>query len=90
MKKIIIAIDGYSSTGKSSFAQRIAAELGYVYIDTGALYRAVTLHAARLGILTPETAALLSKKLRLKLAAARVGLPVYYLLMWVNGLTKKH
>ena len=43
-----------------------------------------------LGSLTPETAALLSKKLRLKLAAARVGLPVYYLLMWVNGLTKKH
>ena len=54
MKKIIIAIDGYSSTGKSSFAQRIAAELGYVYIDTGALYRAVTLHAVRLGILTPD------------------------------------
>ena len=39
--------------------------------------------------LDPETAALLSKKLRLKLAAASVGLPVYYLLMWVNGLTKK-
>ena len=54
MKKIIIAIDGYSSTGKSSFAQRIAAELGNVYIDTGALYRAVTLHAVRLGILTPD------------------------------------
>lgn len=54
MKKIIIAIDGYSSTGKSSFAQRIASELGYVYIDTGALYRAVTLHMARKGILMPD------------------------------------
>ena len=44
-KKIIIAIDGYSSTGKSSFAKQIAAALGYVYVDTGALYRAVTFFA---------------------------------------------
>ncbi len=44
-KKIIIAIDGYSSTGKSSFAKQIAARLGYVYVDTGALYRAVTYFA---------------------------------------------
>jgi len=44
-KKIIIAIDGYSSTGKSSFAKLIAARLGYVYVDTGALYRAVTFFA---------------------------------------------
>lgn len=42
---IIIAIDGYSSTGKSTFAKLIAAKLGYIYIDTGALYRAVTLSA---------------------------------------------
>lgn len=40
---IIIAIDGYSSTGKSTFAKLIAAKMGYIYIDTGALYRAVTL-----------------------------------------------
>lgn len=40
---IIIAIDGYSSTGKSSFAKLIAARLGYLYLDSGALYRAVTL-----------------------------------------------
>lgn len=46
---IIIAIDGYSSTGKSTFAKLIAARLGYIYIDTGALYRAVTLHAIRQG-----------------------------------------
>lgn len=42
-KKIIIAIDGFSSCGKSTFAKSIAARLGYVFIDTGAMYRAVTL-----------------------------------------------
>ncbi|GHT12451.1 cytidylate kinase [Bacteroidia bacterium] len=46
---IIIAIDGHSSSGKSSFAKAIAARLGYTYIDTGAMYRAVTLHALRQG-----------------------------------------
>ena len=46
---IIIAIDGYSSTGKSTFAKAIAKELGYIYIDTGAMYRAVTLFALRNG-----------------------------------------
>ncbi|TXK51585.1 (d)CMP kinase [Pontibacter qinzhouensis] len=44
MKKIVIAIDGYSSCGKSTTAKRVAAELGYAYIDTGAMYRAVTLY----------------------------------------------
>ncbi len=43
--KIIIAIDGYSSTGKSTFARLIASKLGYIYVDTGALYRGVTLFA---------------------------------------------
>ena len=47
--KIIIAIDGYSSTGKSSFAKLIARKLDYIYIDTGALYRAVTYFAYRNG-----------------------------------------
>ncbi len=47
--KIIIAIDGYSSSGKSTFARRIAARLGYIFIDTGAMYRAVTLHALENG-----------------------------------------
>ena len=45
MKKITIAIDGYSSTGKSTIAKEIANKLGYSYIDTGAMYRAVTLYA---------------------------------------------
>ena len=44
MKKIIIAIDGVSSTGKSTMAKDLAKELGYTYIDTGAMYRAVTLY----------------------------------------------
>lgn len=43
--KIIIAVDGYSSCGKSTFAKAIAARLGYIFIDTGAMYRAVTLYA---------------------------------------------
>ena len=43
--KIIIAIDGHSSTGKSSFAKQVAARLGYLYVDTGAMYRAVTYYA---------------------------------------------
>lgn len=44
MYNIIIAIDGYSSCGKSTTAKRVAAKLGYTYIDTGAMYRAVTLY----------------------------------------------
>lgn len=50
--KIIIAIDGYSSTGKSTFAKLVAAKLGYIYIDTGALYRAVTLEAINHNIIS--------------------------------------
>lgn len=45
MKKITIAIDGHSSTGKSTIAKRLAKALGYIYVDTGAMYRAVTLFA---------------------------------------------
>lgn len=45
LKKITIAIDGFSSTGKSTLAKQLAKELGYVYVDTGAMYRAVTLFA---------------------------------------------
>lgn len=47
MKKIIIAIDGHSSCGKSTMAKQLAKQLGYVYVDTGAMYRAVTLYAMR-------------------------------------------
>ncbi len=48
-KKIVIAIDGFSSCGKSTFAKAIAARLGYIFIDTGAMYRAVTLFALEQG-----------------------------------------
>ncbi|HMO33320.1 MAG TPA: (d)CMP kinase [Lacibacter sp.] len=47
MKKIIIAIDGYSSCGKSTLARQLARELDYVYIDSGAMYRAITLYFLR-------------------------------------------
>ena len=45
MKKITIAIDGYSSTGKSTVAKQLAEYLGYIYVDTGAMYRAITFYA---------------------------------------------
>jgi 2-phosphoglycerate kinase len=45
--KIIIAIDGHSSCGKSTIAKAVAGELGYIYLDSGAMYRAVTLFALR-------------------------------------------
>lgn len=50
MKKITIAIDGYSSCGKSTMAKDLAREIGYIYIDSGAMYRAVTLYALNNGL----------------------------------------
>ncbi len=50
MKKIIIAIDGHSSCGKSTMAKDLAREIGYIYVDTGAMYRAVALFAMRRGL----------------------------------------
>lgn len=52
MKKITIAIDGFSSTGKSTLAKQLAKNLGYAYVDTGAMYRAVTLFAMQNGYIT--------------------------------------
>lgn len=54
MKKIIIAVDGYSSCGKSTMAKDLARTLGYVYVDTGAMYRAVTLYAMRHNLISVE------------------------------------
>lgn len=51
MKRITIAIDGYSSCGKSTIAKAVAARLGYSYVDTGAMYRAVTLYCIEHGII---------------------------------------
>jgi len=53
-RKFIIAIDGYSSCGKSTFAESIAKELGYKYIDSGAMYRAVTLYCLRNGFIKDD------------------------------------
>jgi cytidylate kinase len=53
-KKITIAIDGFSSTGKSTLAKQLAKELGYVYVDTGAMYRAVSLFAMQNGYIQPD------------------------------------
>lgn len=53
-KKIVIAIDGFSSCGKSTFAKAIAARLGYIFIDTGAMYRAVTLCAINQGAVSED------------------------------------
>lgn len=53
-KKITIAIDGFSSTGKSTLAKQLANHLGYAYVDTGAMYRAVTLYAMQEGFIAQD------------------------------------
>ena len=55
MKKITIAIDGHSSCGKSTMAKDLAREVGYVYVDTGAMYRSVTLYALRHGLFRDDS-----------------------------------
>ena len=54
MKKIIIAIDGFSSCGKSTMAKDLAKEIGYIYIDSGAMYRAVTLYCLQHGMFNAD------------------------------------
>lgn len=54
MKNITIAIDGFSSTGKSTLAKQLAKHLGYIYVDTGAMYRAVTLFSMQNGYISAE------------------------------------
>ncbi len=54
MKRITIAIDGYSSCGKSTMAKDLARTIGYVYVDSGAMYRAVTLYALKTGIISKD------------------------------------
>ena len=54
MKKITIAIDGHSSCGKSTMAKALAQKLGYIYVDTGAMYRSVTLYALRHQLIQPD------------------------------------
>ncbi|MDR0659181.1 MAG: (d)CMP kinase [Mediterranea sp.] len=54
MRKITIAIDGFSSSGKSTMAKDLAREIGYIYIDSGAMYRAVTLYAMEQGLFNSD------------------------------------
>lgn len=54
MKRITIAIDGFSSSGKSTMAKQLAKKIGYVYVDSGAMYRATTLYAIRHGMTSTE------------------------------------
>lgn len=65
-KTIVVAVDGYSSTGKSTIAKMIASRLGITYIDTGAMYRAVTLAALRGGLIEGENVDLASLRELLK------------------------
>lgn len=54
MSRITIAIDGHSSCGKSTMAKQLAKQLGYIYVDTGAMYRTVTLYAMQHGLITDD------------------------------------
>lgn len=91
-KKIIIAVDGYSSCGKSTFARMIAARLGYVFIDTGAMYRAVTLYALengaiRNGILDADLLVAMLDDIRIafRYNPGRGASDVYLNDQWVEG-----
>ncbi len=68
---MIVAVDGYSSTGKSTVAKLIAAKLGLTYIDTGAMYRAVTLAAMRGGLIADGV--IDREKLREVLKGIKIG-----------------
>ena len=71
MKKITIAIDGHSSCGKSTMAKDLVREIGYVYIDTGAMYRSVTLYCLRNGLISNgqiDTTALEAKMNEIKIS----------------------
>ena len=92
MKKIIVAIDGHSSCGKSTMAKALAKEIGYIYIDTGAMYRAVTLFALRRGFFHGDEidasaleAAMGEVHINFQLDAA-TGLP----LVCLNGEDSRH
>lgn len=83
-KKIIVAIDGYSSCGKSTMAKALARQIGYIYVDTGAMYRGITLAALRAGVLNEthldvEGLEVLLKQTTLAFRLNAEGLPELYL-----------
>ena len=73
MKKITIAIDGHSSCGKSTMAKQLAADLGYIYVDTGAMYRAVTLYALRNGLMNAENKEINTEALQQQIDDVKIG-----------------
>lgn len=83
-KKIIVAVDGYSSCGKSTMAKELAKAVGYIYVDTGAMYRGVTLAAMRRGLISsthldePALEQMLSE-IELTFRLSVDGLPELYL-----------
>lgn len=88
-KKIIIAIDGHSGCGKSSTAKAVARKLEYVYVDTGAMYRAVTLHFLRKGVDSSDAEAVESALKDMEIAFQlnpKTGLNEVYL----NGTNIEH
>lgn len=91
-KKIVIAVDGYSSCGKSTFAKALAARMGYIFIDTGAMYRAVTLYALEHGAIvngSPDTEALSAMLDQINIAfrfnPQRDASDIYVNGQWVEG-----
>lgn len=73
MKKITIAIDGHSSCGKSTMAKNLARELNYIYVDTGAMYRATTLFALRNGLMDAESKEIDVVTLESRIAEVNIG-----------------
>ncbi len=70
-KKLVIAIDGFSSCGKSTFAKAIASKLGYIYIDSGAMYRAITLYCIQKNLISEQ--GIDADKLKLLLHEINIG-----------------
>ena len=72
-KKITVAIDGHSSCGKSTMARHLAQQLGYIYIDSGAMYRAVTLYALRHGLMDAATRTIDTDRLAAAIDGVDIG-----------------
>ncbi|MCL8009236.1 (d)CMP kinase [Gelidibacter japonicus] len=92
MKKITIAIDGFSSTGKSTVAKQLAKALGYVYVDSGAMYRAVTLYAMQNGIISNDhfdVEKLIADLDRLKINF-KYNNAIGFAEMYLNGVNVEH
>ncbi|MBA6152578.1 (d)CMP kinase [Gelidibacter maritimus] len=92
MKKITIAIDGFSSTGKSTVAKQLAKALGYVYVDSGAMYRAVTLYAMQKKIIAKDQFEI--EKLISELDSLTIGFKyndnLGFAEMFLNGVNVEH